>query len=39
VSLAYWRKIRLEEQALGRTFGPDFDAYRRNTWALVPLLF
>jgi protein-S-isoprenylcysteine O-methyltransferase Ste14 len=39
VSLAYWRKIRLEEQALGETFGDEFDAYRRDTWALVPLLF
>jgi protein-S-isoprenylcysteine O-methyltransferase Ste14 len=39
VSLAYWRKIRLEEQALGKTFGADFDAYRRDTWALVPLLY
>jgi protein-S-isoprenylcysteine O-methyltransferase Ste14 len=39
VALAYWRKIRLEEQALGKTFGADFDAYRRDTWALVPLLY
>jgi len=39
VTLAYWRKIRLEEQALGKTFGSQYDAYRRDTWALVPLLF
>ena len=39
VTLAYWRKIRLEEQALSKTFGADFDAYRRDTWALVPLLY
>ena len=39
VTLAYWRKIRLEEQALGETFGADFDAYRRDTWALVPPLY
>lgn len=39
VTLAYSRKIRLEEQALGRTFGSEYDAYRRDTWALVPLLF
>ncbi|MGB7624320.1 MAG: isoprenylcysteine carboxylmethyltransferase family protein [Terriglobia bacterium] len=39
VTLAYWRKIRLEEQALGEAFGADYDAYRRDTWALVPLLF
>ena len=39
VTLAYWRKIRLEEQALEKTFGADFDAYRRDTWALVPPLY
>jgi protein-S-isoprenylcysteine O-methyltransferase Ste14 len=37
--LAYWRKIRLEEAALDAAFGPDYDAYRRATWALVPGLF
>jgi len=39
VTLAYWRKIRLEEQVLGKTFGAEFDAYRRDTGALVPLLY
>jgi protein-S-isoprenylcysteine O-methyltransferase Ste14 len=39
VLLAYWRKIRLEEQVLSQTFGADFDNYRRGTWALVPLLY
>jgi protein-S-isoprenylcysteine O-methyltransferase Ste14 len=39
VTLAYWRKIRLEERVLGETFGAEYDAYRRDTWALVPLLF
>jgi len=39
VTLAYWRKIRLEEQVLGKTFGAEFHAYRRDTWALVPLLY
>ena len=39
ITLAYWRKIRLEERALGETFGADFDAYRRDTWALVPMVF
>jgi protein-S-isoprenylcysteine O-methyltransferase Ste14 len=38
-ALAYWRKIRLEEAALDAAFGPDYDAYRRATWALVPGLF
>ena len=36
---AYWRKIRLEETNLNVAFGPDYDAYRRETWALVPGLF
>lgn len=39
VALAYWRKIRLEEQALREAFRTDYDAYRRRTWALVPGLF
>jgi len=37
--LAYLRKTRLEEQILFHTFGGDFDAYRRDTWALVPLVY
>jgi protein-S-isoprenylcysteine O-methyltransferase Ste14 len=36
---AYWRKIRLEEANLDVAFGVDYDAYRRDTWALVPGLF
>ena len=36
---AYLRKTRLEEQILLQTFGGDYDAYRRDTWALMPLLF
>jgi protein-S-isoprenylcysteine O-methyltransferase Ste14 len=39
VALAYWRKIRMEERAMGETFGADHEAYRRDTWALVPFLF
>lgn len=30
------RKIRLEERTLGETFGPDYDAYRSTSWALIP---
>jgi protein-S-isoprenylcysteine O-methyltransferase Ste14 len=37
--VAYLRKTRLEEQILRETFGADYDAYCRDTWALVPLLF
>jgi protein-S-isoprenylcysteine O-methyltransferase Ste14 len=39
VALAYWRKIRMEERAMGETFGAEHEAYRRDTWALVPFLF
>lgn len=37
--LAYLRKTRLEEHILHQTFGAEYDAYRRVTWALVPFLF
>ncbi|HYX70777.1 MAG TPA: isoprenylcysteine carboxylmethyltransferase family protein [Terriglobales bacterium] len=36
VTLAYWRKIRLEERALAEAFGAEHEAYRRHTWALIP---
>lgn len=36
VGLAYWRKIRLEEANLNVAFGGSYDAYRRESWALVP---
>jgi protein-S-isoprenylcysteine O-methyltransferase Ste14 len=39
IALAYWRKIRMEERAMAATFGADHEAYRRDTWALVPFLF
>jgi protein-S-isoprenylcysteine O-methyltransferase Ste14 len=39
VALAYWRKIRMEERAMSETFGADHEAYRRDTWALIPFLF
>ena len=35
-AFAYWRKIRLEEANLRNAFGEEYDAYRRETWALVP---
>lgn len=37
--VAYFRKTRLEENILRQTFGADYDAYERETWSLVPLLF
>jgi protein-S-isoprenylcysteine O-methyltransferase Ste14 len=33
---AYWRKIRLEEKNLEAAFGAEYEAYRRETWALMP---
>ena len=39
IGFAYWRKIRLEEQRLGEVFGAEYDAYRGDTWALVPGLY
>jgi protein-S-isoprenylcysteine O-methyltransferase Ste14 len=38
-AFAYARKIRLEEANLNVAFGPEYAAYRRETWALVPGLF
>jgi protein-S-isoprenylcysteine O-methyltransferase Ste14 len=37
--VAYVRKTRLEEQILLQTFGGDYEAYRRDTWSLAPLLY
>jgi protein-S-isoprenylcysteine O-methyltransferase Ste14 len=34
--VAYWRKIRIEERALGEAFGPAHAAYRAHAWALMP---
>jgi protein-S-isoprenylcysteine O-methyltransferase Ste14 len=39
VVVAYWRKIRLEETNLRAAFGSEYDAYRRQSWALVPRVF
>ncbi|HEX3555254.1 MAG TPA: isoprenylcysteine carboxylmethyltransferase family protein [Thermoanaerobaculia bacterium] len=39
VTVAYWRKIRLEEQTLREAFGTNYDDYRRGTWALIPGVF
>ena len=37
--VAYLRKTRLEEEILRKTFGNDFEAYFRDSWALVPYVF
>jgi|SRR5215471_11617423 len=39
LAIAYWRKTRLEEAILLKTFGAEYDSYRQDTWALVPPLF
>jgi len=39
ITVTYWRKLRLEEKILSENFGPDWDSWRRETWALVPPLF
>ena len=36
VTLAYWRKIGLEERALHERFGAEFAAYSRETSLLIP---
>jgi protein-S-isoprenylcysteine O-methyltransferase Ste14 len=39
VAAAFWGRIRLEERRLGEHFGPAYAAYRRTTWALIPLVY
>ena len=39
VSVAYGRKIPLEERVLRDEFGPAYDDYARDSWALVPFLY
>jgi protein-S-isoprenylcysteine O-methyltransferase Ste14 len=36
IAVAYWRKIRLEEQHLRTVFGAAYDDYRKKSWALIP---
>jgi protein-S-isoprenylcysteine O-methyltransferase Ste14 len=37
--LAFWRKITIEEQFLIQQFGADYQAYRRQVKALIPLIW
>jgi len=39
ITVAYARKIPLEERSLGATFGPAYDDYRKASWALIPWVF
>jgi protein-S-isoprenylcysteine O-methyltransferase Ste14 len=36
IAVAYWRKIRLEEQLLSKVFGDQYKEYRKKSWALIP---
>lgn len=36
ITVAYLRKIRIEEQHLRAIFGSAYDEYRRKSWALIP---
>ncbi|HZS07664.1 MAG TPA: isoprenylcysteine carboxylmethyltransferase family protein [Blastocatellia bacterium] len=36
IAVAYWRKIRIEEQHLRNVFGAEYDDYRKRSWALIP---
>lgn len=36
LAFAYSRKIRLEERNLVDVFGPDYERYRRESWAVIP---
>jgi protein-S-isoprenylcysteine O-methyltransferase Ste14 len=39
ITMAYARKIPLEERLLRATFGPEYDEYRKESWALIPWIF
>ncbi len=39
MSTAYSYRIGVEETMLASRFGQDYDAYRKHTWKLIPLLY
>jgi len=39
VAIAYAWRIRVEETALRERFGAEFDAHRKRTWAIIPLVW
>jgi protein-S-isoprenylcysteine O-methyltransferase Ste14 len=39
IVLAYLRKIGLEDKLMAKSFGSDWDAWRRASWALIPPIF
>ena len=38
ISIAYFRKIGLEEQNLRSVFGTQYDEYKKKSWALIPFV-
>jgi protein-S-isoprenylcysteine O-methyltransferase Ste14 len=36
VAIAYVRKVRMEEANMLREFGPSYEEYRRESWAVIP---
>jgi len=38
VSVAYWRKVEIEERTLAGRFGTNWEAYRQTTWGVVPFI-
>ena len=39
VAVAYAWRIHVEEAALRERFGAEFDAHRKRTWAIIPLVW
>jgi protein-S-isoprenylcysteine O-methyltransferase Ste14 len=39
ITLAYLRKLKIEESLLRTEFGASYDDYRRRSWALVPWVY
>lgn len=38
ISLALWRKLRVEEQWMQETFKSEYEEYKSNSWALFPFI-
>jgi protein-S-isoprenylcysteine O-methyltransferase len=39
ILIAYWRRIRVEQQALVEHFGEPYREYIKRTWALIPFVW
>jgi len=38
IGLGFWIKMRMEEQFMRKTFGPEYESYSQSTGALIPRL-